>query len=303
MRSFIRPITTLVLAGAVAFAPAAASGQSAATRKDSVFTAEDGLDVVSYSALDLTSDGRWLAATSQSRRDALGVDYRRDGDPTYIRPAASRVWVIDTQSGAMRAIYPDKRNVRTARWSPDGSRLALLVLDGKSGVYQPVIWERASGRFTTIAAPAGKYVAENSELTWSADGKRLLYSLHTFAWRKAAQDSFAVMTAGPVFVQSSENPFLAWDALRRMANVRSVVAYDLASGKTIELLPETMVASWEASDDGAMLSYSEDITKKTDYDVIFGSENKLVTRAVTCAASADACAKPRVLLPTLKGRS
>lgn len=281
--------------------PAPAVQHAVAAAADSLFTAEDGLDIVSYSALDLTSDGRWLAATSQSRRDALGVDYRRDGDPTYIRPAASRVWVMDTHSGAARALYPDKRNVRAARWSPDGSRLALLVLDGKSGAYQPVIWDRASGRLTTIAAPAGKYVAENSELRWSADGRRLLYSLHTTAWRKSAQDSFAVMTAGPVFVQSSENPFLAWDALRRMANVRSVVAYERASGKTIELLPETMVASWEASDDGTTLSYSEDITKKTDYDVIFGSENKLVARALACAPAADACARPRVLLPTLKG--
>ena len=293
----------LSLAAALSAQPAPSAQHPVASAADSLFTAEDGLDLVSYNALDLTSDGRWLAATSQSRRDGLGVDYRRDGDPTYIRPAASRVWVIDTRSGAARAIYPDKRNVRTARWSPDGSRLALLVLDGKSGAYQPVIWDRESGRLTTIAAPAGKYVAENSELRWSADGKRLLYALHTLAWRKAVQDSFAIMTAGPVFVQSSENPFLTWDALRRTANMRSVVAYDIASARTIELLPETMIASWETSDDGATLSYSEDITKKTDYDVIFGSENKLVTRGMSCAPATDSCAKPRVLLPTLKGTS
>src|SRR4029078_12898064 len=100
------------------------------------------------------------------------------------------------------------------------------------------------------------------------------------------------MTAGPVFVQSSENPFLTWDALRRMANVRSVVAYDLASASTVEIMPETMVASWEASDDGATLSYSEDITKKTDYDVIFGSENKLVERELACRCLAG-CRKQR----------
>jgi dipeptidyl aminopeptidase/acylaminoacyl peptidase len=292
---------SLCLAVTASAQPAPSAPRPVAIGADSLFTADDGLDIVSYNALDLTSDGRWLAATSQSRRDALGVDYRRDGDPTYVRPAAARVWVIDTRSAAARAVYPDKRNVRAARWSPDGTRLALLVLDTKSGAYQPVIWEREGGRLTTVAAPAGKYVAENSELKWSADGKRLLYALHTLAWRKAVQDSFAVMTTGPVFVQSSENPFLTWDALRRTAAVRSVVAYDLPSGKTIELLPETMVASWETSDDGSTLSYSEDITKKTDYDVIFGSDNKLVARALACATAAEACAKPRVLLPTLKG--
>jgi len=279
---------------------ASAPSTPASIAKDSLFTAEDGLEIVTYNALDLTSDGRWLAATSASRRDGLGIDYRRDGDPTYIRPLASRVWVIDTQSGAARAIFPDKRNVRVGRWSPDGSRLALLVLDAKTGAFEPAIWDRASSRLTTVAVPAGKYVAENSELRWSADGKRIAYALHTAAWRKAAQDSFAVITAGPVFVQSSENPFLTWDALRRAGNVRSIVAYDLTGGKTIELLPETMVATWDLTDDGTAITYNEDITKKTDYDVIFGSENKLMARALNCGASPE-CSKPRVLLPTLKG--
>src|SRR5689334_385975 len=163
---------SLCIAATIAAQPSPSAQRPAAPVADSLFTAEDGLDIVSYNALDLTSDGRWLVATSQSRRDGLGVDYRRDGDPTYIRPAASRVWVIDTRSGAARAIYPDKRNVRTARWSPDGARLALLVLDAKSGAYQPVLWDAATGRLTTIAAPAGKYVAENSELKWTANGKR-----------------------------------------------------------------------------------------------------------------------------------
>ncbi|HEY7236120.1 MAG TPA: prolyl oligopeptidase family serine peptidase [Gemmatimonadaceae bacterium] len=274
-----------------------------AIAKDSLFTAEDGLDIVNYAALDLTSDGRWLVAAAASRRDGLGVDYRRDGDPSYVRPGASRLWVIDTKSRAARAVFPDKRNVRGARWSPDGTRLALLVYDSRSGVFQPAVWERETGRLTTLAVPSGKYVAENSELRWSADGKRILYSLHTLAWRKAVQDSFAIMTAGPVFVQSSENPFLTWEALRRAGNVRSVVAYDLASARTIELLPETNIASWNVSDDGATLTYSEDVTKKTDYDVIFGTENKLMARGIGCQAGAETCARPRVILPTLKGIS
>ncbi|HKW47151.1 MAG TPA: prolyl oligopeptidase family serine peptidase, partial [Gemmatimonadaceae bacterium] len=246
------------------------------------------------------SDGRWLAAISSSRRDGLGVDYRRDGDPTYVRPGAARAWVIDTKSGNARALFPDKRNIRVGRWSPDGTRLAMLVYDAKSATFQPVIWDRESGRLTTITAPMGTYVAENSGLRWSADGKRLVYALHTLAWRKAAQDSFRVITGGPVFVQSSDNPFLTWDALRRTANVRSIVAYDITTSKTLELLPETMVASWDVSDDGSTLTYSEDITKKTDYDVIFGSENKLVARRIACQAGDSSCARTRVLLPTLK---
>lgn len=300
MRSFIRSVATLTVVGMAVFGSSLALGQSSPPRNDSLFTAEDGLEIVSYTALDLTSDGRWLAALSASRRDGLGVDYRRDGDPTYLRPSLSRAWVFDTKTGAARAVFPEKRNVRVARWSPDGARLALLVLDAKSGTYQPALWERESGRLTIVATPPGTYVAENSELRWTGDGKRLVYALHSLAWRKTVQDSFAVMTAGPVFVQSSENPFLTWDALRRTANVRSVVAYDIAAAKTVELLPVTMAANWDVSEDGTTLTYNEDITKKTDYDVIFGSDSKLMVRAVACPSANAPCPQPRVLLPTLK---
>jgi dipeptidyl aminopeptidase/acylaminoacyl peptidase len=276
-------------------APAAASS-SQASPKESAFRAEDALDIVTYAVQDLSSDGRWLAATSQVRRDGFGVDYRRDGDPTYVRTPSQRVWVIDTERGEQQAIFPDKRNVRGMRWSPDGSRLGMLVFDPRSQSYEPAIWERSGGRLTTVKVPSGKYVAENSDLRWTSDGSKLAFALHTLAWRKAVQDSFEVMTKGPVFVQSSKDSFLTWEALRRTANVRSIAAYDLKSRQTNELLPEAMMSNWDLTEDGALVTYSEDITKKTDYDVIFGSESKLMARQL-------ADGKTRTVLPTLKGLS
>lgn len=91
------------------------------------FTPNDALDVATWTVTDLSRDGRWLAATSATRRDGLGNDYRRDGDPSYVRPARSRVWVIDTRSGQVTPVFAEQRNVRAGTWSPDGSRLALLV--------------------------------------------------------------------------------------------------------------------------------------------------------------------------------
>jgi dipeptidyl aminopeptidase/acylaminoacyl peptidase len=304
---FVRASSITIAVAVIALPPAApaqgvvqnAKETRSAVPASALFTADDGLDVVAYTAHDLTDDGRWLAATSTSRRDVLGVDYRRDGDPSYVRPAALRLWVIDTRSGAARAVFPDKRNVRGMSWSPDGSRLAFLLYDPRAGVFEPVVWERATGRTTTARIPAGRYVAENSELRWTEDGRRLVFTLHSTAWRKTVQDSFAAMTQGPVFVQTSTDPFLAWDALRRSASVRTIVAYEPASGRLSELLPETKVASWNVTRDGTTLTYSEDITRKTDYDVIFGTENKLMARAVACGA--PPCATARTLLPTLKG--
>jgi len=255
------------------------------------FSIDDALKVVSYSQTDLSDDGRWLATVSTVRRDNFGVDYRRDGDPTYIRPSAGTVLVIETATGKSRAIFPDKRNVKSLAWSPDGSRLAMLVLHNEA--FEPVIWERSTGRLTTVQAPNGSYVAENSDVRWTDDGASMVFALHSDAWKRSVRERFDRYTKGPVFVQSSNDPFLAWDDLRRSASRRSVVAYDLTTRKTRELIPEGMVASYTLVARDSVIVYSEDVTTKTDYDVIFGTENRLIARGRNTST-------PRTILPSLK---
>src|SRR5690349_7576197 len=98
MRFVARTLALLAL-------PAAAFAQA------SRFTAQDMLDINSFQVADLSADGRWAAATTSVRRDGFGVDFRRDGDPTYVRPNSVRLWVIDTRSGEKRAVFAEKRNV------------------------------------------------------------------------------------------------------------------------------------------------------------------------------------------------
>jgi len=258
------------------------------------FTAEDALDVSSLSVADLSPDGRWAVVTSATRRDGMTVDYRRDGDPTYIRPAKLRLAVLDTRTGEQRLVFPDRRNARALRWSPDGSRLAMLVQDGET--WSPMVWSRVTGRLARVSVPAGRYVAENSDLRWAADGRMVYLALRTPARRAEARARFAELTGGPILVMSSKDPFLSWDALRRSANVRSVVGIDVATGRVTEAIPETMTGSWELSRDGTVVTYTEDITKKTDYDVIGGSESRLLVRPATGGAA-------RTLFATTKGIS
>ncbi|HEV8214790.1 MAG TPA: hypothetical protein VGP95_03115, partial [Gemmatimonadaceae bacterium] len=184
-------------------------GQVRQAATKSAFTAEDALDVVTATVGDLTDDGRWLAVTSSVRRDGYGQDYRRDGDPTYVRATPTRLIVIDTKAGTTQSVFPDKRPVRAPRWSPDGKRLAMLVFNGD--IFEPAIWDRESGKLTVSHLPAGKYVAETSDIRWSGDGSALVFAVHTADWRKKARETFATITGGPVFVQSSLDPFLAWD--------------------------------------------------------------------------------------------
>jgi len=239
----------------------------------SAFTVDDMLDVVNVNTSALSGDGRWLAGTSSTLRDRIGINNHRFGDPTYVAPNSVDVWVIDTQSAKSQKLFPTKQQVRGLEWSPDASRLAVLVL--KDDQFKPVIWERVSGKLIDIKLPSGKCIADNSEFEWSPEGTHLLLALRNDDWRKKAADRFKYETEANVVVHSSKEPFLAWDDLRRMSSLRSLASYDVTSGQTRELVPETKLNSYDLAEDGSFISYQEDITKKTDYDVIFGAENQV----------------------------
>ncbi len=78
--------------------------------------------------------------------------------------------------------------------------------------------------------------------------------------------------------------------------MRSVVSIDATSGQVRELLPESMVGQFNLSADDSVLIYQPDITKKTDYDVIFGSDNRLAARRLSTAETIE-------IFPILKGVS
>ena len=271
----------------------ASSLQGSSARRAAAFTIDDALDMRTYSVGDVTKDGRWIAATVSTRRDGLGTNYYRDSDPTYVRTAKAQVLLIDATTGAQRPILPGKESVRNLVWSPDGTKLAMLRMQGDVA-FEPVIWDRASGKLTVVKAPAGRYVAENSDLRWLPDGSGLVFSLRTLEWRKAAAAQFARQTTGPIFVQSSADPFLAWDDIRRLSAVRSVAAYDLRTAKVTELVPERRINGYTLSRDGTIMTFTEDLADKTTYDAGPGSGAKLWVKQLPAG-------EPRVLLPTTRG--
>ena len=275
----------------------------------------DLLDVSTAAVQDLSADGRWLAVTISARRDGFGTDFSRDNDPTYVRGALSQLIVIDARTLARRAVWSVKKHVRAVSWSPDGARLAMLVLEGDA--LAATVWDRVSGKFTTARLPAGQYVAENSELRWSEDGRLLAFSARTDVWRTKARARFAELTKGPIVALDGKDDFLEWDAMNRMNAERAIVSWDVAAGAVRPLLAAGLIGQWTLARDGSAITVQEDITKKTDYDVIGGREWKLVTQSLAGSAgsagsaggaggaggptSAGGAAAPaRTLFPTLK---
>jgi dipeptidyl aminopeptidase/acylaminoacyl peptidase len=266
--------------------------RAAAQAANPAFTVDDMLDVVNVQIADLSEDGRWLAAISGSLRDRIGIDNHRFGDPTYTPPSLADVWIIDTQTAKAQKLFPNKRQVRGLKWSPDASRLALFALKGDT--FEPLIWEKTSGKIITLNLPKAKIAADNAELEWSPDGAQLLLAIRADEWRRKAATQFDNETRGPVVVHSSREPFLAWEDLRRMSLTRSLVAYDVKSAEMREILPETKLASYDLSEDGSFITLSEDITKKTDYDVIGGAEHQVQIRQTAGGAS-------RTIIKSTKG--
>ena len=259
------------------------------------FTVDDLLDVSSVNIADISDDGRWIAATSATLRDRIGVNNFRFGDPTYVAPAKVEILVIDTQTGKAQKLFAEKRSVRQLKWSPDGNRLALLALNGE--FFEPAIWERTSGKWTALKLPPNKMAADNSELLWTPSGGRLLLAVRQRDWHRQARERFEAETKAAVVVQSSKEPFLAWDELRRMAAVRSLAAFDPKTGDLTELITETKLSSYELGEDGSFITYQEDVTKKTDYDVIFGVENQVLVKFLAGGSAND----PRMLIKSTKG--
>lgn len=287
-----RAIAHCVVGIFAVLAPVAARTQAATT-----FTARDALGVTATSVIDLSDDGRWVLVTLSARGDALGIDFRRDGDPTYIRPGRSKVQLIETATGNVRDVLAAPLNVRHAALSRDGSRVALLSERAAGGSLELSLWDRATGKRVALPLPNGQSIAENSDVRFTRDGRAVYVMLRSARQSAALKGEFERLTKGPVFVQDGSDPFLAWDRLRRQGNARSLARVDLTSGKVTALVPEMGISTFQVSDDDSLVVYQQDITPRTDYDIIFGTENRLMARPTDGATPAP----PRTLLVSTKG--
>jgi dipeptidyl aminopeptidase/acylaminoacyl peptidase len=259
----------------------------------STFTVDDMLHVANASIADISGNGRFVALTVATLEDRIGIDNHRFGDPTYIAPSRMDLLVIDTQTGDSRKVFPERTQVRGAKWSPDGSRLALLVLRGDA--FQAAIWERVSGKIAWLTPAAGASVDDSAELTWSPDGTRVMLAVHPSGWREQARVRFRAETDATVIFHSTKEPFLAWIDLRRLSLQRSVQAFDVATAQVSEVVPLSQtLASFRSSEEGTFAIVQEEIGKKTDYDTLGAGEARIDLVRFDGA-------KPRTLMASTKG--
>jgi dipeptidyl aminopeptidase/acylaminoacyl peptidase len=242
------------------------------------FTAEDMLKVASVSVLDTTEDGARVAVSIRRPIDNESTDHRRYGDPTYLTPSRSTVEIIDTRTGVKERPFKEMVNVRDAAWSRDGKRLALLLAretntpDGFPTTSLHV-WDVDKKSLAEVK-PA-QAVAVNSTLAWTPDGSSLVVALRNAELDREARKSFHALIDGPIVVHKSSDPFLEWDLLGRNARTRSVALLDAKTGAVRAVVPQGRISSYQVARDGSFMTIMEDVTAKTDYDTIGGTDNNL----------------------------
>ena len=280
----------LLIAAATLTAPQAQSLAS--------ITAEDTLKVTTAQVLDLSEDGRLVAIGARRPYDNAETNHRRYGDPTYFAPAMVEVQVINTRTAAADKIGTGLMNIRQAAFTRDGARLAMLTAaETPAGLPVTSLWVYDVTKKTLVEVPRSKgaEVAANSELSWTADGSRLLVALRAPEDDVAAQAAFRTLVSGPVVVQSSK-PFLDWDAMSRANRRRELAQIDPVTGGKVSVMAPAAITSYEFSRDDSSVTWLEDRTEKTNYDVIFGTDNSV--RAMTRGSAPRTVLDAKVLKTT-----
>ncbi|HJR58219.1 MAG TPA: prolyl oligopeptidase family serine peptidase [Vicinamibacterales bacterium] len=266
-----------VLAGSAA-AAAMLLTATVGARQTTPFTAEDMLKVASISVLDMTEDGTRLATTIRRPIDSASVDHRRYGDPTYLAPSRVAFEIVDARTGAKDTPFKDLVNVRDAAWSRDGRRLAILLAREAVQVEGfPItslhLWD-ADRKTLTQVRPA-QPIAVNSNLAWTPNGASLIVALRSPELDTEARRTFKALIEGPIVVHRSSEPFLEWDLLNRSARTRTVAVLDPATGSVRTVVPQGRISSYQVARDGSFMTIMEDVTAKTDYETIGGTDNTL----------------------------
>ncbi|MDZ7738008.1 MAG: prolyl oligopeptidase family serine peptidase [Bacteroidales bacterium] len=236
----------------------------------SAFTVQDVLNVESFRVSDITTNGRFVAGTVSARKDRLNIDHSRYGDPNYVAPYTGEALIINTEDGAERRIFEEKKILKGLSWSPDDNSLAILVYeDDEMRLY---IYDQARSKTRRVKLKTDLALSSGSLLEWTPDGKNIIISLRSAEWSEKGDSLFKEATAGPVTVYDSKKPFLKWDKIQDYSSLAIPAMVDVGSGSVKTLLPEGRYTNICLPEEGNKMVFVKYNPLKTTYDRSGGTE-------------------------------
>ncbi|MEO0690698.1 MAG: S9 family peptidase, partial [Pseudomonadota bacterium] len=161
-------------AGLLSIATTAAHAQDNPTSDLRLFTAEDVFELEWADDPQISPDGK------------QAIYLRRFNDIQTDRTRA-HVWIVNLDGSGHQPLLADEGSYRSARWSPDGSRIAFMRrVEGGTGLFVHYL---DTGREALV----GTFDKSPGSLTWAPDGKSLAFSM-------------AVPGDGPNLVKAPKKP-------------------------------------------------------------------------------------------------
>jgi dipeptidyl aminopeptidase/acylaminoacyl peptidase len=162
--ALIKKLVVLLFVG-ILFAPVG----PALASQPSVFTAEDMLDIVSFSGgqpLTMAPSGGWVTYVLPDMEDEWNIMERRSLGYVYVQP------LTGDGAGEPRALSQGETRSSFPVWSPEGDRLAFFLEKKADG--RLAVWDAHTGRVEAL----GESFAGRSYLApqWDPSGERIVYA-------------------------------------------------------------------------------------------------------------------------------
>ena len=218
--------------------------------------------------IDITSDGHWIAYTTQNREQYKGGG----GDSMYSKTGVvtlevgyATIWVTNTRTGEYRNLTPDWGSSWAPRWSPDGTRLAFF--SDRMGKPHLFIWNRESDDMQELSSVTVRTFFGFEVPKWTPDGRFVLFKSTSSTDAESVPDEPQVSSKTsqePSFVeiwdwpkkrlQKQESESVEEDQTR-MTNPFGKQDVDLTiadtkTGKTFPLMKEYMIRSFDIAPNG-----------------------------------------------------
>ncbi len=237
------------------------------------FTAEDALKVETYTLAEITDGGEYVAGFIRSRMNRMDIDHRRYGDPNYVAPYTSKLLIINSESGDKLHPFENSEVFGAVKWSPDGSKLAIIKYD--QTVFNLYVFDVEKQKLKKIKINSEYLISSRSSLVWKTNGEAVILSVRDLGWSLKADSLFKEATIGPKIVYDSKQPHLKWDAIRAHSSLSMLAEVNLKSGKFVKLTDEGTYSSIVITEDGKDLIYGQNYPLKTVYDRKGGTDYEL----------------------------
>ena len=234
------------------------------------FTVDDVLNLRSFSIGDITDDGKIIIGTISRRLDRPPVNNFRYGDPTYDSESRNELVLFDVETRQMKKLFNELVDVSNFSWSPNGKTAAFFLRKGDE--YFLELYDREKEKVTEVKLKTDKPIASNSILQWRPDGNGILLYLRALDWKEKSLKMYNDIAVGPIIVQDSKKPFLAWDEVRNRSALVIPAIIDLTSSEVRELHQETQIGGINQAKNGAFITYTITYPIKTVYTGQGGSE-------------------------------